>query len=90
MFAVIKIEKEIVKRMLKVVVLKLNKQIKHFDDSTCKDHNEFFVQLLLINRIYKESKWSKEDSSNKLLNKLSEKLRILSNKRITSKFFLPT
>lgn len=80
MFAVIKSEKEIVKRMLKVVVLKLNKQIKHFDDSTCKDHYEFIVQLLLITRIYKECKWSKEDGSNKLLNKLPAKLRILSNK----------
>lgn len=80
MFALIKSEKEIVQRMLKVVVLKLNKQIINFDESTCKGHYEFIVQLLLITRIYKECKWSKEDSSNKLLNKLPAKLRILSNK----------
>jgi len=80
MSAVIKSEKEIVKRMLKVAVLKLNKQIINFDDSTCREHYEFIVQQLLITRIYKECKWSKEDSSNKHLNKLPAKLRILSNK----------
>lgn len=66
--------------MIKGAVLKLNKQIINFDESTCKGHYEFILQLLLITRIYKECKWSKEDSFNKLLNKLPEKLRILYNK----------
>lgn len=80
MFAVIKSEKEIVKRRLKVAVFKLNKLIINFDDSTRKGHYEYIVQLLLISKIYKKCKWLKEDSSNKLLNKLPAKLRILSNK----------
>lgn len=80
MFAVIKSEKEIVKRMLKVAVLKLNKQIINYDVSTCKVHYEYIMQLLFITKIYKECKWSKEDSSNKLGNKIPAKLRILFNK----------
>jgi len=43
MFAVTKSEKEIDKRMLKVAVFKLNKQITNFDDSPCKEHYEYNI-----------------------------------------------
>jgi len=45
MFEVIKTEKEIDKRMLKVAVLKLNKHIINYDFSTCKEHNDYIMQL---------------------------------------------
>lgn len=80
MFTVIKSEKDIIKQMLKVAVFKLNKNITHFEVSTCKEHYKFIVRLLFITKIYKECKWLKEDSSNKLISKIPAKLRILTNK----------
>lgn len=82
-FETIKSESELINKMMKITIEKLNKQNISLEHLECKEHVIYIIKLLFTTRICKECKWSKEkyfQTSSFPTMKQQPKLRILQHK----------
>lgn len=78
-FETIKSEIGITKKLIEIIVKKINKKNIILEKLECKEHILYIIKLLLTTRIYKECKWLKEQISTKST-KQQPKLRIFQHK----------
>jgi hypothetical protein len=82
LFETIKSKNGIVKKMMEIMIEKLEKKNIKLEQLQCKEHIIYIIKLLFTTRIYKECKWLKEKYVQKpcISTKQHPKLRILQNK----------
>lgn len=78
-FPKIKSSMQILKKLLHKAERQINNHFSVFQNSSCKDHYTFILQLLFRTRIYKECKWINANIGKRGYQNAA-KLRIFENK----------
>lgn len=60
---------------------KINKKYKILQNSKCKIHYLYILELLFRTKIYKQCKWENENVGNRSIQN-ADKLRVLQNKEV--------